>query len=97
MTTWSALYTRPDLLAISESIMSQCDYVQVVLRAYLVQQETPSRARPADRVLALDLQQQQVNIDQIRAANLLAAGRRLQRSPEALKLAKIQSLPTLCR
>jgi len=72
--------------------MSKCDYVQEVLKAYLEQQETPSLARPTDRVLALDLQQQQVNIDQIRAAILLAAGRRNYRSPEAPKLAKIRSL-----
>ncbi len=72
--------------------MSKCDYVQAILRAYLEQQETPAQARPTDRVLALDLYQQQVSIDQIRAAILLAAGRRIQRSPEAPKLAKIRSL-----
>ncbi len=72
--------------------MSQCDYVQAVLRAYLEQRETPAQARPTDRVLALDLHQQQVSFEQIRAAILLASGRRILRSPEAPKLAKIRSL-----
>jgi hypothetical protein len=72
--------------------MSRADYVQAVLRAYLALRETPAQARPTDRVLALDLHQQQISIDQIRAAILLAAGRRIHRSPEAPKLAKIRSL-----
>ncbi len=72
--------------------MSKGDYVQAVLRAYLKQHETPALARPNDRKLALDLHHQKVSIDQIRAAILLAVGRRIYRSPEAPSLAKIRSL-----
>jgi len=72
--------------------MSKCDYVQAILRTYLELREIPAQARPNDRMLALDLHQQQVSIEQIRAAILLAAGRRIHRSPEAPKLTKIRSL-----
>lgn len=72
--------------------MSAEHYVQAVLAAYLEQRDTPSQARPTDRQLARRLYDQGVPADQVRAAILVAAGRRLDRPPEAIKLGRVQSL-----
>lgn len=67
-------------------------YVSAVLRAYLELRDTPSRARLPDRTLARSLYERGVCLDQVLAALLVAAGRRLARPPDAAKLGGIRSL-----
>ena len=67
-------------------------YVAALLRSYLDLPATPDRARTADRVLARSLFTQQVPLDIVRAAFLLASARRTFRPPDASPLAPVQSL-----
>jgi hypothetical protein len=66
--------------------------VQTILSMYLQMPDTPSRHRPADRRLAIELHQRQVPIEVIESALLLTTVRRLYRHPDLPVLAPIRSL-----
>jgi hypothetical protein len=57
--------------------------VQTILSMYLQMPDTPSRHRPADRRLAIELHQRQVPIEVIESALLLTTVRRLCRHARA--------------
>jgi hypothetical protein len=67
-------------------------YVERVLQLYRQAPETPTRHDRLDRCLAVEFYQQQVEIEEVEAAILLATARRLLRSPQAPKLGPIRSL-----
>lgn len=67
-------------------------YVEALLRAYLELPATTNRARAADRALARSLFAQNVPLDLVRAAFLLAIARRASRPPGAAPLGPIRSL-----
>jgi hypothetical protein len=72
--------------------MTRDDYVRAVLDAYLRLIDTPTTSRPNDRLLAGELYRQQVPLQQVQAALLLAAERRAHRSRHLPPLAPIHSL-----
>ena len=72
--------------------MSERDYLREVLRSYLDLEDTPSRARPADRNLARSLYEKGVPLARVRTAVLVASGRRRDRPADAPKLGPIRSL-----
>lgn len=67
-------------------------YVDALLRAYLELPATTNRARAADRALARSLFAQNVPLDIVQAAFLLAIARRASRPPGAPALGPIRSL-----
>lgn len=66
--------------------------VRTILSMYVQMPDTPSRHRPADRRLAIDLHTRQVPLEVIESAFLLATIRRLYRHPDLPTLAPIRSL-----
>jgi len=66
--------------------------VQTILSMYLQMPDTPSRHRPADRHLAIELHTRQVPLEVIESAFLLTTLRRLYRHPDLPALAPIRSL-----
>ena len=67
-------------------------YVDTLLRAYLELPVTTNRARAADRALARSLFAQNVPLDLVRAAFVLATARRTCRPPGASPLGPVRSL-----
>ena len=67
-------------------------YVADLLRAYLDLPVTLNRARTADRALARSLFAQNVPLDLVRAAFVLATARRTCRPPGASPLGPVRSL-----
>lgn len=67
-------------------------YVAALLRAYLDLPVTLKRARTADRALARSLFAQNVPLDLVRAAFVLATARRTSRPPGASPLGPVRSL-----
>ena len=67
-------------------------YCQVVLSMYAQLPDTPEQARAIDRRVVRDLYSRQVPIPIIEAAFLLAAARRLSRSPDQPPLQPIRSV-----
>lgn len=67
-------------------------YVEALLGAYLELPVTSNRARAADRALARSLFAQNVPLDLVRAAFLLATARRACRPPGASPLGPVRSL-----
>lgn len=67
-------------------------YVEALLRAYLELPVTTKRARAADRALARSLFAQNVPLDLVRAAFILATARRASRPSGASPLGPIRSL-----
>jgi hypothetical protein len=72
--------------------VSKSDYVRRVLKLYLGLTETPTRDSRLDRRLAEDLYDNQIELEQVEAALILASARRLLRSSTAPKLGPIRSL-----
>lgn len=77
--------------------MTACDpsgdiYVEILLRAYLELPVTTNRASAADRALARSLFAQNVPLDLVRAAFLLATARRTSRPSGASPLRPVRSL-----
>ncbi|MGH9836052.1 MAG: hypothetical protein ACRD9Y_23770 [Blastocatellia bacterium] len=72
--------------------ISKSEYVVQVLHLYLTLAETPTRHSRLDRRLAEDFYDQQIELEQVEAALILASARRLFRSSEAPKLGPIRSL-----
>src|SRR5262245_60908139 len=67
-------------------------YIENVLKLYLSLPETPSRTSRYDRELATTLCEQEVPLETIEAAFLLASARRLFRDPALAPLQPIRSL-----
>jgi hypothetical protein len=67
-------------------------YVAAVLKMYLELPETPPRAGPYDRRMALDLYERRVALVTVEAALLLVSLRRLGRPPDYPPLSPIRSL-----
>jgi hypothetical protein len=67
-------------------------YTRAILQLYLELPDTPSRARPHDRRLAQQLNDQGLDLALIETALLLATARRTERSPSAAPLGPIRSL-----
>ena len=67
-------------------------YIAAVLNLYLEHPETPLRAGPQDRKMALDLYEKRIPFVTVEAALLLVSIRRLGRSPEYPPLSPIRSL-----
>jgi hypothetical protein len=67
-------------------------YVEALLRAYLELPATTNRARAADRALARSLFAQNVPLDLVRAAFIVATSRRASRPSGASPLGPIRSL-----
>jgi hypothetical protein len=76
----------------SHERMKQHAYVERVLELYRQAPDTPARSSRLDRRLAVEFYLQQVKIEEVEAAILLATARRLLRSPQAPKLGPIRSL-----
>lgn len=74
------------------SEVSKSAYVIEVLHLYLSQAETPTRHSRSDRQLAENFYEQQIELEEVEAALILATARRLLRSSEAPKLGPIRSL-----
>jgi hypothetical protein len=72
--------------------ISKSDYVLQVLHLYLTLAETPNRHSRLDRQLAEDFYDQQIELEQVEAALILASARRSFRSSDAPKLGPIRSL-----
>jgi hypothetical protein len=75
-----------------KTFLSQEEFVNTVLDAYVRLPETPNRTRSDDRYLAIKLYRQAVPLFQVKAAMLLATARRNCREPEAEPLEPIRSL-----
>jgi hypothetical protein len=67
-------------------------YVDKLLKLYLALPDTPNRTSRYDRQLAYDLHQQNVPLETVEAAFLLASARRTLRDPSYPPLAPIRSL-----
>jgi hypothetical protein len=67
-------------------------YVDQVLLCYRQTPGTTGKLRPADRMLAIQLQQRGVPLQVIQNALVLAAARRIFRPPEAPPLTTVRSL-----
>jgi len=67
-------------------------YVERVLQLYQQAPETPERYSRLDRRLATEFYERGVKVEEVEAAILLAAARRLLRNPQASKLGPIRSL-----
>lgn len=70
----------------------QQQYVRAVLRCYTRLPHTPNRSSSHDRRLALQLFEQQVPLDAVKAAFVLAISRRTFRPLQAAPLGPIRSL-----
>ena len=68
------------------------DYVRRVLEAYCATPGTAGVVRRADRLLAVQLHERGVPLEAVENALVLAAARRIIRSPEAPPLGTIRSL-----
>jgi hypothetical protein len=75
-----------------KTFVSQEEYVDTVLVAYISLPDTPNRARRDDRYLAIKLYRQAIELLQVKAAMLLATARRYFREPDADPLEPIRSL-----
>lgn len=75
-----------------KTFVSQEEYVDTVLVAYISLPDTPNRARRDDRYLAIKLYRQAIELLQVKAAMLLATARRYFREPNADPLEPIRSL-----
>lgn len=71
---------------------SREEYIQRVLSAYRQTPGTAGTIRPPDRLLAAQLQQRGVPLAAVENALVLAAARRLLRSPDSPPLTTIRSL-----
>lgn len=67
-------------------------YIAAVLKIYLELPETPLRAGPQDRRMALDLYEKRIPLSTVEAALLLVSIRRLGRPPDYPPLSPIRSL-----
>jgi hypothetical protein len=67
-------------------------YMERILQLYRQAPETPARSSRLDRRLAAEFYEQQVKVEEVEAAILLATARRLLRNPKAPKLGPIRSL-----
>lgn len=67
-------------------------YVERILQLYRQAPETPACSSRLDRRLAAEFYEQQIQVEQVEAAILLATARRLLRSPQAPTLGPIRSL-----
>ena len=72
--------------------MDSFEYVQRVLDAYRVTPGTCGVARRADRAFALELFERGVAVEAVENALVLAAARRMLRSPDSQPLNTIRSL-----
>ena len=72
--------------------ISPHDYVERVLRAYRQTPTTRGTVRQADRLVAVELQARGVSLEVVQNALILAAARRLMRTPGAPPLMPIRSL-----
>jgi hypothetical protein len=77
---------------VKEREVSKSAYVVEVLHLYLSMAETPTRHSRLDRQLAENFYEQQIKLEAVEAALILASARRLLRSSEAPKLGPIRSL-----
>jgi hypothetical protein len=68
------------------------EYVSRVLSLYLGLAETPARSSRLDRRLAEELYENQIGLEEVESAMILASARRLLRSANAPKLGPIRSL-----
>jgi hypothetical protein len=75
-----------------ENDLSQAEYMRQVLEAYQKTPGTMGKVRRADRLLAAQLYQRGLSLKVIENALVLAATRRLMRSPDAPPLGTIRSL-----
>jgi hypothetical protein len=75
-----------------KTFVSQSEFVDAVLDAYVSLPETPNRARRDDRYLAVKLYRQAIPLFQVEAAMLLATARRNSREPQAEPLEPIRCL-----
>jgi hypothetical protein len=75
-----------------ENPISPHDYVERVLRAYRRTPTTMGTVRQADRLVAVQLQARGVSLQVVENAFILAAARRLMRTPGAPPLTPIRSL-----
>jgi hypothetical protein len=78
--------------SVEEKPISREDYIQKVLSAYRQTPGTTGTVRGPDRFLAAQLQERGVPLQVVENALILAAARRLVRSPEAPPLGTIRSL-----
>jgi hypothetical protein len=76
----------------AETILDREEYSRSVIRMYVSLPETPQRAARNDWIFANKLFDQNVEIQTIKHALLLATFRRLARSPEMPQLSPIRSL-----
>jgi hypothetical protein len=74
------------------SEISKSDYITQVLHLYLMLAETPNRHSRLDRRLAEEFYEQQIELEQVEAAMILATARRYFRSGDAPTLGPIRSL-----
>lgn len=72
--------------------ISKSEYVLQVLHLYLSLAQTPTRHSRLDRQLAESFYNQQIELEEVEAALILASARRLLRSSDAPKLGPIRSL-----
>jgi hypothetical protein len=72
--------------------LSQQQYIQQVIQAYLQMPDTPQKARTPDRRLAAQLWECDVSLNTVQQALLLASVRRITRPGDAPRLAPIRSL-----
>jgi hypothetical protein len=77
---------------VAQNETNRKEYVQKLLDAYRRTPGTTGRVSGRDRILAVKLQQQGVPLTVVENALVLAAARRLFRTPEALSLRTIRSL-----
>jgi hypothetical protein len=74
------------------AVIEREEYVSRVLSLYLGLAETPARWSRLDRRLAEELYEKRVDLEEVKAAMILASARRLLRSANAPKLGPIRSL-----
>jgi hypothetical protein len=72
--------------------VTEKDYVDAILDAYVSLPDTPVRVRSDDRYLAIRWYRQGIVLFQAKTAMLLATARRTFREPDALPLEPIRSL-----
>jgi hypothetical protein len=77
---------------VEKNPISPHDYVERVLRAYRQTPTTRGTVRQADRLVAVELQARGVSLEVVQNALILAAARRLMRTPGAPPLTPIRSL-----
>jgi len=76
---------------------NQEEYICAVLEAYRKTPGTTGTVRRPDRMIAAQLYERGVSLKVIENALVLAAARRLFRSPRAMSLGTVRSLRISCR